>query len=180
MRTIRTRPFALEQAEDTCGVTVDRIVAQSPTSMTVLLRQRGLPGLQQLKFELAPAGTSKLQTLDLRPLPLAKDGAIAVAKTIAQRLSARDDFAGALIIRRGSKRLLAQSWGLADLASGKPITLDTPMFLASAGKMFTAVSVLQLVDAGKIELDAPLSRYLPDYPNAEMAKVTIPEVHRLS
>jgi len=165
--------FALEQAEDTCGVTIDRITDRSPTAMTVLLRQRCLPGLQRLTLELAAAGASRLKTLDLRPLPLPGDGAIAVTATIARRLAARGDFAGALIIRHGGKRLLARSWGLADPARHVPITLDTPMFLASAGKMFTAVSVLQLVDAGTVELDAPLGRYLPDYPNADMAKVTI-------
>lgn len=62
---------------------------------------------------------------------------------------------------------------MADPVARTPMTLGTPMFLASAGKMFTSVAVLQLVDAGKLELDAPLHTYLPDYPNAEMAKVTI-------
>lgn len=165
--------FALEQAEDMCGVTVDRISARSPTAMTVLLRQRCLPGQQRLKLELAAVGASKLKALDLRPLPLSSDGAIAATAAIAERLAVRDEFAGSLIIQRGNKRVLAQSWGLADPAGHVPITLDTPMFLASAGKMFTAVAVLQLVDAGKVELDAPLRRYLPDYPNAEMGKVTI-------
>ena len=41
-------------------------------------------------------------------------------------------------------------------------------------KMFTAVAILQLVEAGKVELTAPLGKYLPDYPNREVAtKVTI-------
>jgi CubicO group peptidase (beta-lactamase class C family) len=53
------------------------------------------------------------------------------------------------------------------------MTLDTPMFLASAGKMFTGVAVLQLVDAGKIDLDAPLGKYLADYPNKDVATATI-------
>ncbi len=39
--------------------------------------------------------------------------------------------------------------------------------------MFTSVAVLQLVEAGKIDLDAPFGKYLTAYPNAEMAKVTI-------
>jgi CubicO group peptidase (beta-lactamase class C family) len=38
------------------------------------------------------------------------------------------------------------------------------------------VAVLQLVEAGKIDLDAPLGRYLTDYPNADMAKVTIQQL----
>jgi len=165
--------FALEQAEDTCGVLVDRIATRSATKMTVLLRQRCLPGLQRLKLELAAPGAWKLKTLDIRALPLSGDGAIAATAAIAGRLAARDNFAGSLIIQRGDKRLLARSWGSMNRSSHRPITLDTPMFLASAGKMFTAVSVLQLVEAGKIELDAPVGRYLPDYPNAAMAKVTI-------
>jgi CubicO group peptidase (beta-lactamase class C family) len=41
-------------------------------------------------------------------------------------------------------------------------------------KMFTAVAILQLVEAGKVELTAPLGTYLTDYPNREVAtEVTI-------
>ena len=164
--------FTIENAQDSCGLTVDRIVERSPTSMAVLLRQRCLPGLQRAKVELA-APDGKLKALDASPMALPGDGAVRAAKTIASRLAARDTFAGSLIIARGGKRLLARSWGLARPNSRTPMTLDTPMFLASAGKMFTGVAVLQLADAGKIDLDAPLGRYLTEYPNADMAKVTI-------
>jgi D-alanyl-D-alanine carboxypeptidase len=41
-------------------------------------------------------------------------------------------------------------------------------------KMFTATAILQLVGEGKVDLAAPLARYLRDYPNHEVAnKVTI-------
>lgn len=164
--------FALDTAQDSCGLTVVRVEARSAASMTVLLRERCLPGLQRAKLEVAADGT-KLKALDLTPLALPGNGPIDATVDIANRLAARDDFAGSLIIARGDKTLVARSWGLADPAARTPMTLDTPMFLASAGKMFTGVAVLQLVDAGKIDLDAPLGRYLTDYPNAEMAKVTI-------
>lgn len=91
---------------------------------------------------------------------------------IADRLSAKDKFAGAVIIAHGNEQW-SHNWGSLDKSDAKPITADTPMLLASAGKMFTAVSVLQLVDAGKIDLDAPLGRYLTDYPNKETARVTV-------
>lgn len=164
--------FALETAQDTCGFTVERVETRSPASMTVLLRERCLPGLHRAMLELAADG-AKLKALDITPLALPHDKAIDVAADIASRLAARDEFAGSLIVERGDEILLARSWGLADPAARTPMTLDTPMFLASAGKMFTGIAVLQLVEAGKIELDAPLGRYLSDYPNPEMAKVTI-------
>jgi D-alanyl-D-alanine carboxypeptidase len=164
--------FALEQAEDSCGLDVERVAERSAGALTVLLRQRCLPGLQRFRLQLSPDG-GKVQDLKLRPLPLPTGQAIAATQAIAQRLAERDDFAGSLIIRKGDRILLERSWGMADPQHRVPITTRTPMFLASAGKMFTAVAVLQLVAAGKVELDAPLGRYLPDYPNAEMAKVTI-------
>ena len=141
--------------------------------MTVLLQQRCLPGLQRARIELVSPDGGKLKALDVLPLALPGDGAVRTAANITNRLAARDDFAGSLIIARGEKRLLARSWGLADPGLRTPMTLDTPMFLASAGKMFTGVAVLQLVDAGKIDLAAPLGRYLSDYRNSKMAKVTI-------
>lgn len=164
--------FALESAQDTCGFDLERIEAISATTMTALLRQRCLPGLQRARLEVAADGV-KLKSLRFRPLPLPGDGSIIATAMIADRLSARNDFAGSIIIARHGKRLLARSWGFADPATRSPMTLDTPMFLASAGKMFTAIAIFQLVDAGKVELDAPLGKYLTDYQNAATAKVTI-------
>ncbi|HYE27906.1 MAG TPA: serine hydrolase domain-containing protein [Allosphingosinicella sp.] len=164
--------LALETAQDTCGFGIERIEARSPTSMAVLLRERCLPGRHRARIELTADGT-RLKALDFTPLPLPGDGSIRATVDIARRLAARDEFAGSLLVTRGDRILLGRSWGLADPGTRAPMTLDTPMFLASAGKMFTAVAVLQLVEAGRIDLDAPLGRYLTDYPNSAMAKVTI-------
>jgi D-alanyl-D-alanine carboxypeptidase len=151
--------FALENAADTCGFLVDRVEASSAIAMTVVLRQRCLPGKQRLKLELAADGVN-LKTLEFRPLVLPGDDAIKATTLIADRLTARNEFAGSIIVERGSTKLLARSWGFTDDSARSLMTLETPMLLASAGKMFTAVAVLQLTDAGKIELDAPLGTYL--------------------
>jgi CubicO group peptidase (beta-lactamase class C family) len=66
------------------------------------------------------------------------------------------------------------SLGDADRGRGAKNTAETRFRIGSMYKMFTAVAVLQLVEQGRVDLDAPLARYLPDYPNAELAdKVTI-------
>jgi CubicO group peptidase (beta-lactamase class C family) len=44
---------------------------------------------------------------------------------------------------------------------GRAVTSQTPFILASASKSFTALAIMQLVESGKIELDAPVRRYLP-------------------
>jgi CubicO group peptidase (beta-lactamase class C family) len=63
---------------------------------------------------------------------------------------------------------------LADRENGIPNTLQTRFRIGSMNKMFTAVAILQLVEAGKVDLTAPLGRYLSDYPNRDVAtKVTI-------
>lgn len=164
---------ALDEAEDTCGFDVVRIETRATSSMTVLLAEKCFPALQRLKIETSPSGEVKLKTFRLTSLALPEPGATTAVTKMADRLAGHDRFAGSLLILHGSERLAARSWGRVDGITQVPISLDTPMFLASAGKMFTAVAVLQLVDAGRIDLDAPLGRYLSNYPNAETANVTI-------
>src|SRR3989454_11052600 len=53
-----------------------------------------------------------------------------------------------------------RGFGSAD-QSGRAVTTHTPFLLASVSKSFTALAVMQLVEAGKVELDAPVQRYLP-------------------
>ncbi len=51
--------------------------------------------------------------------------------------------------------------GLGEAAPGRPTTPSTPFILGSLSKSFTALAVMQLVEAGKLALDAPVQRYIP-------------------
>jgi D-alanyl-D-alanine carboxypeptidase len=70
--------------------------------------------------------------------------------------------------------LLNDAWGRADRKSGTANTPATRFRIGSMNKMFTAVATLQLVEAHKLALDDPIGKYLPGYPNKEVAaKVTV-------
>lgn len=103
----------------------------------------------------------------------AAEGTSGVTAALTQSCAA-DAFSGSVLMVRDGRAVLRLNCGLADREAGAAMTSDTPLRIASVGKVFTAVAVLQLVEAGKVDLDAPLIRYLPDYPNKELAsKVTI-------
>ena len=67
----------------------------------------------------------------------------------------------ALVVTHGRDVVHLRGYG--EAGSDRPVTPDTPFFLASLSKSFTAVSVLQLVEAGRVELDAPVDRYVPGF-----------------
>lgn len=57
-------------------------------------------------------------------------------------------------------------FGFADVEAGAPARGDTVYRLASISKAITGVALAKLVQDGLVDLDAPLSTYLPDYPTA--------------
>jgi CubicO group peptidase (beta-lactamase class C family) len=68
-----------------------------------------------------------------------------------------------------------RGFGSAD-SSGRAVTPHTPFILASVSKSFTALATMQLVEAGKLELDAPVQRYLPWFRVADpvaSARITV-------
>lgn len=84
-----------------------------------------------------------------------------------------DLFSGAVLVTRDGQTLFERAYGRADREKGILNTPLTQFRVGSMNKMLTAVAVLQLVQAGKVKLDAPLGTYLPDYPNADVrSKVT--------
>jgi CubicO group peptidase (beta-lactamase class C family) len=92
----------------------------------------------------------------------------------AQQRARADEFAGAVLVARHGKVLLQHAWGRADRKAGTANTPATRFRIGSMNKMFTAVATLQLVQAGKLKLDDPIGKHLPDYPNKEVAaKVTV-------
>jgi CubicO group peptidase (beta-lactamase class C family) len=73
----------------------------------------------------------------------------------------------AVAITQGDQVLYLQGYGTA--GGDQPMTPQTQVFIASVSKSFTALAVMQLVEAGQIELDAPVQTYLPEFTLAEPA-----------
>lgn len=69
----------------------------------------------------------------------------------------------AVAVVQGDRVVYAQGFGVRDLAPEKPFTPDTSCYIASSTKPFVALAILQLVDAGKVRLDAPVKQYLPRF-----------------
>jgi D-alanyl-D-alanine carboxypeptidase len=67
--------------------------------------------------------------------------------------------------------------GKANLEAGEQRGLGQPFRIASITKTFTATAILQLVDEGKLETSDKLSRWYPDFPNAE--KITVDDLLRM-
>jgi serine beta-lactamase-like protein LACTB len=57
----------------------------------------------------------------------------------------------------------ARGFGLADAAAKRPATAETVYRVGSVSKLFTDIAVMQLVERGTLDLDAPVTRYLPDF-----------------
>ena len=82
-----------------------------------------------------------------------------------QKEMARSHIPGAAVaVVQNGKVVKLAAYGTADLENKQAASAGTAFQIASATKMFTGVVLMQLVGEGKIELDAPVSRYLADTP----------------
>jgi CubicO group peptidase (beta-lactamase class C family) len=78
-----------------------------------------------------------------------------------ERMAGRDVFSGAVLLAKRGTPLYQSAFGEANKDFGARNTLDTKFNLGSMNKMFTAVSAMQLVEAGKLSLDDSLGKFLP-------------------
>ncbi|CAM4072584.1 serine hydrolase domain-containing protein [Saccharibacillus endophyticus] len=71
-----------------------------------------------------------------------------------------------------------QGYGSAGPGAG-PMTPQTPLVIGSLTKSFTALAIMQLVETGKVRLDAPVTDYLPDFALADVRasdKITVADL----
>ena len=74
--------------------------------------------------------------------------------------------------------LRVRAFGVQDLETNAPVTADSVFRIASMSKQITALATLKLRDAGKLELDAPAERYVPQlaklrYPTTDSPRITV-------
>ena len=98
--------------------------------------------------------------------------------TAAQREILREPFrrgienkfipGGALLVIHRGEAVFREAFGVADLDTKKPFTVDAPCRIASVTKPHTATLMAMLVDQGKLAWDDPVDKYLPQF-----AKLTV-------
>jgi CubicO group peptidase (beta-lactamase class C family) len=83
-----------------------------------------------------------------------------IERFVKQEMAAQRIPGLALGIVKDDRITYLRGFGKAD-DSGRAVTPQTPFIIGSLSKSFTALAIMQLVEAGKVELDAPAQRYLP-------------------
>ena len=173
----------MDLRERTGGFEFRKLERGSATEVRGLVQERDSDQFARFVLKVEAAEPHHILSLSLMAIPrpaafpiprLTESEAIAGVKAQIEKNVAADRFAGTVLVAKNGKILLSSAYGLADREKKIPNTLDTRFRIGSMNKMFTAVAVLQLVEAGKIKLTEPLGKYITDYPNQEVAtKVTI-------
>ena len=88
----------------------------------------------------------------------------ATSSVVLKTFVDKHELAGAVaLVADKNKVLSVESVGFADIAAGKVMKQDNIFWIASQSKPMTAVAVMMLVDDGKISLDDPIEKYLPEF-----------------
>ena len=157
---IRTNLGALDfQRADTSG----------PNEYVALVQNRRTEEWSRFALVLEETADPRIRGLRVSPTPgpdaptalLGDDQIVAQLRGYVERLASRDAFSGTVLLAKAGKPLYRAAFGEANKDFGAKNTIDTRFNLGSMNKMFTAVSVLQLVEKGKLSLDDTLGKFLP-------------------
>ena len=98
-----------------------------------------------------------------------KSPAVAALDTSLRNAVERKDVPGVVTLITDRKGVLYESaFGVADVASGRPLKTDALFRIASMTKPITSTALMQLVEQGKIGLDDPVEKYLPELKNPKV------------
>src|SRR5262249_37552335 len=90
--------------------------------------------------------------------------AVAALRQLIEREAADKHLPAVSIALVDDQRVIwAQGFGFEDPEAKKPATAETVYRVGSVSKLFTDIAVMQLVEQGKLDLDAPVTKYLPDF-----------------
>ena len=84
---------------------------------------------------------------------------------------ASNNFTGVILVRREGRVQLNQGYGMANYELGVANSPESRFHIASVTKAFTAAAALLLAERGKLSLEDPVSRYLPDYPQGDRIRI---------
>ncbi len=174
---------AMEFRSRTGGLDLKKVESSSPTELVAIVEERGTEQFVRMTFVVEAAAPHSMSRVELHAIPtpaefapprLSEGGLVAALQKKLQQEADAGQFSGTVLMAKDGKSIFEHAYGMADRERKVPNTLTTRFRIGSMNKMFTAVAIVQLAQAGKLKLDDPFGKYLADYPNKELAsKVTV-------
>ncbi|HEX7285499.1 MAG TPA: serine hydrolase domain-containing protein, partial [Candidatus Angelobacter sp.] len=176
--------------EQTGGLTVEKVESSTPDRITGIVKEKNSANRATFVVETDSGNPARVGNMNFQLIGPPPSAAAAEAghpaepppakKTVPEltadvdarlaKLTAEDQFSGAVLIAKDGKILWQKAYGLANRETKTPNTVETQFRLGSMNKMFTSVAIAQLVQQGKLKYSDTLAKVLPDYPNQETAK----------
>jgi len=167
--------------DETRGMELHSVRESKPQEAAALFRNKLTGNWEELIFIFEKDPPHRIERFGVRgakapegaaaaPRKLTEEEAARELDAYLKRLADADVFSGAVLLARDGKVIFARAYGEANKDFRAPNRLDTKFNLGSMNKMFTAVAVAQLAEAGKLSFDDPLSKFLPDFPDKDAAQ----------
>jgi CubicO group peptidase (beta-lactamase class C family) len=180
---LESSPRTADFRARTGGFVIRKVEESSPVHLATLVQERQSDRIARLVIDVEPAEPHRVTAISINLVPsppdlatprMAEPTLVTALREKLARDASSGQFSGAVLVARDGRTVYEGAYGLADRDRKVANTTSTRFRIGSMNKMFTAVAVLQLVQAGKLRLDAPIGTYLTDYPNKDVAtKVTI-------
>ena len=174
---------AMEFRGRTGGFELKKVESSTPTEVVAIVEERGSEQFVRMTFAVDAAEPHNMSRVELNAIPtpaefappqLSESELVTALQREMQQEAEAGRFSGTVLVAKNGKPIFEQAYGMADREHKVPNTPTTRFRIGSMNKMFTAVAVLQLAQAGKLKLDDAFGKYLTDYPNQELAsKVTL-------
>ena len=154
----------------------------------LILTVKGRRAGQIALFVLAadPAQPAMLVQADVMPMDdpalyaawpstaVSRDEMTRLIRTTLDQIVHTSDFSGCLTVFDGRQTVFDECRGTAERDSGVAVDQQTKFHIGSMDKMFTAVAIAQLVEAGKLSWDSTLAQLVPEYSDhAAAQKITV-------
>lgn len=160
------------------GYTLLGFTNVTPTTATARVRNNLTLDTSGLKMEVGREAPYRVVSFTPAPIPPERPKAFIAddkervrdVSAFVDRVAKADAFSGVILIAKDGKPIFQQAYGYADREKRIPNGLETRFRLASLNKIFTALAIAQLVEQGKLSYDDPLSKFIPDFPDAKSAQ----------
>jgi D-alanyl-D-alanine carboxypeptidase len=172
---------ALEWYDEMGRFDVIEVTETGPLELTGVLRTEHSDQALGVAIEVSSEPPHRIQMLlfgaelpeRYQPQRLTDAAAAEAWLSSLDRMTKADRFSGAILYARDGKVLARTAYGFADRERRIPNTIDTRFRTASVTKMFTAVTLLRLVQDRKLSLDDPLGKWLPELANEPLGLGTV-------